>query len=105
MQNTSRAHSFRFSMMMLALLVATCIASLALVPNTASAKEYTMPHVDIQMDVSNAGNIHFVEDRQFSFDGNFTCVWWTLGELPENASVEVNGVALRQGDSSEVAGQ
>ena len=104
MQNTSRAHSFRFSIV-LALLVSACVAALAFTPATATAKEYSMPHVDINMNVTNSGDLHFVEQRQFSFDGSFTCVWWTLGKLPQNASVKINGVSLQQGDSSDVASQ
>ena len=103
MQNTSRAHrtpvavvaSCMFGVLLVALMLAT--------PSWALAKEYGVSNVNIEANVTNAGDLGVVEHRQFDFDGSFTCVWWEFGSLPANAYIQVNGVSLQQGDSSDVA--
>lgn len=70
------------------------VASLALFPLQAYAYGYSMSDVDIQAEVSPSGNMNVVEQRIFDFDGSFSAVWWILSELPEDGSIEVNGVTL-----------
>lgn len=106
MQNTSGTHlrpSYAASRKSLALVCAVFVAlacvALALVPGQAFAKSYTMPKVDIQAQVETDGALQVAEQRTFDFNGDFTAVWWTFDGLPENASVEVNGVRMANVDA------
>ena len=107
MQNTRCAQFPRAGKVALgAILCIAMVAALAIgLPAQAHAKSYTMPHVDIAVNIDDAGNVGFQEQRQFDFDGSFTCVWWTFGALPDNAYVQINGVSLQQGQGDAVAGQ
>ena len=98
MQNTSRTHSFPA---LGALLLAFALFALVLAacPAQATAKEYSMPQVDMDISITDAGDVNVVEQRQFDFDGSFTCVWWEFGQIPDNAQIKINGVELRQGSS------
>ena len=103
MQNTSRAHQVSFAFAAACVLAVLLSAMALILPASAQAKDYWVSNVDITADVTNAGNLDVVEHRQFDFDGSFTCVWWDFGNLPSGAHIQVNGVSLRQGDSSDVA--
>ncbi len=82
-------------------LLAVALALMALLalavafPARAEAKSYAMPSVDIQAQVETDGSLHVVEQRVFDFDGDFTALWWNLGDnLPAGASIQINGVRM-----------
>lgn len=75
------------------------VASFALFPSQAYAYGYSMSDVDIQAEVTTSGDMNLVESRTFDFDGSFSAVWWTIGDLPEDGSIVVNGVTLTYLDS------
>lgn len=73
------------------LAMAVCAAA----PALALAKDYSCPQVAIAASVDEEASLHVREQRVFNFDGDFTAIWWDLGEnLPLDASVSVSGVAL-----------
>lgn len=86
-------------------ILALFVAVAAAAPAPALAKDYEMPRVDIAIDVADTGDVTFVEERQFDFDGSFTCVWWEFGDIPQNASILINGVSLKQGEADSLDGQ
>ena len=101
MQNTSTAHSFRFRIT-IALTVCFALACLLVAaPGQAAAKEYEMSRVDMEINVQDTGDVKFTEARQFDFDGQFTCVWWTFGQIPKNATIKIDGVSLQGAGSSD----
>ena len=78
-----------------ALALMTLLALVVAFPARAEAKSYAMPSVDIQAQVETDGSLHVVEQRVFDFDGDFTALWWNLGDnLPTGASIQVNGVRM-----------
>ena len=100
MQNMSSSHAstrFRDARLLgalaLALLAATCGLAMS-APETAFAKSYTMPKVDISAQVETDGSLHFTEQRTFDFNGDFTAVWWTFENLPPNAELQINGARM-----------
>lgn len=113
MQNTSGSHlcappalSRRTAALLCAVLFALACAFVALSPSPALAKSYTMPKVDIQAQVETDGSLHVVEQRTFDFNGDFTTVMWPFGELPDNASIDVNGVRIgKVGTDGAIAGE
>lgn len=76
--------------------VLVCIAfmSVVAVPNTAFAKSYSMPRVNIEAQVGNDASLHVVEQRSFDFDGSFSAVWWDFGGLPENGKMSIASVSI-----------
>lgn len=64
-------------------------------PSCAFAKDYSVTDVDIKANVKDDASLHVTETRTFDFDGSFTCVWWTFESLPENASLQFNGVSVK----------
>ncbi len=90
----------RFEFVVFALLAAILVLFVAVAPAQAYGKSYTMPCVNISAEVQSDGSLHVVEQRTFDFDGSFTAVWWVHGTLPENASLQVNGVSIAELGSS-----
>lgn len=77
------------------IVVALALAAAAVFPSVALAKEYSCPQVAISATVDEAAALHVREQRVFDFDGDFTAVWWELGEnLPVDASVAIAGVSM-----------
>lgn len=73
------------------LTAAVCAAA----PAPALAKDYSCPQVAIAASVDEEASLHVREQRVFDFDGDFTAIWWELGEnLPIDASVAISGVSL-----------
>lgn len=66
----------------------------ALFPSQAYAKSYSMSDVDIQAEATSSGDMNIVEQRTFDFDGDFSAVWWTIDDLPDDGSIVVNGATL-----------
>lgn len=83
---------------MLLALVAVAFSMLFLFPQQAYAKSYSMPKVDIQAELTAAGDLKVVEQRTFDFEGDFTTVWWDLGDLPEEGGLQVKGVSITRID-------
>lgn len=77
------------------IVVALALVAAAVFPSAALAKEYSCPQVAISATVDEAAALHVREQRVFDFDGDFTAVWWELGEnLPVDASVAIAGVSM-----------
>ena len=77
------------------IVVALALAAAAVFPSVALAKEYSCPQVAISATVDEAAALHVREQRVFDFDGDFTAVWWELGEnLPVDASVAIAEVSM-----------
>ncbi|MDO4400089.1 MAG: DUF2207 domain-containing protein [Coriobacteriia bacterium] len=103
MQNTSRAqHRDVLIGLVVSIVLVATMTLMAAAPVQAQAKEYEMSRVDINAQVTDAGNLNVQESRQFDFDGSFTCVWWNFDALPANATLRVNKVSYRQASSNEV---
>lgn len=113
MQNIMRPHPSapsppafvpRRAIAALAVLLFAC--AMVGVPASASAKSYTSPQVNITAEAQSDGALHVVEQRTFDFDGSFTAVWWTFEGLPDDASIQVNGVSIADlgsgGDAQDV---
>ncbi|MBQ9069267.1 MAG: DUF2207 domain-containing protein [Eggerthellaceae bacterium] len=64
-------------------------------PELACAKSYGMPQVDIDASIAKDGSLHVVEERTFSFDGTFSCVWWQFDSLEQEMSLAVNSVQIK----------
>lgn len=84
-----------------ALFVAVCLFAIAMLaclalPSHAYAKEYSIPKVDITADAQSDGSLHVVEQRTFSFDGHFTCIWWNM----RSGSFTVNSVQIGEVDDN-----
>lgn len=89
-----RRLAFRaFALAVCAVLAAVC-ATFAVPSGTAHADSYTMPKVDITAQAETDGSLHVVEQRTFSFDGDFSAVWWTFGDLPDGAELQVNAARM-----------
>ncbi len=71
-----------------------------LLPQQAQADDYSVTNVDIDATVKDDASLHVVEDRTFSFDGSFTCVWWKFDSLPQNSTLDINGVSLKTDEDS-----
>lgn len=82
--------------------LAAAVFLLLACPQTALAKSYSMPRVDIAAEVQPDGALQVQEQRTFDFDGSFTCVWWTFDSLPAGSSLEVTGVSLTNGSGRAV---
>lgn len=78
----------------LAALFAVLVLCLCTLPQTAFAKDYSMPAVDIQATVGADGTLHVIEERTFDFDGSFSCVWWEFSNLEKGMILLVNGVDI-----------
>lgn len=85
----------------LALLVGLCICMALLAAcagaTSAFAKSYDISNDDINATVDTSGNIHVVENRTFSFSGDYTAVWWlfnTSNDSGYNATYTVTGVSV-----------
>ena len=74
-------------------------ACISIATNKAYADSYSVPKVDINATVKSNASLHVVENRSFDFDGDFTCVWWTFDSLPQNSSLDINGVKICIGES------
>ena len=85
-----------------ALIAAVFVLLFALVctPGQAEAKSYAIPKVDIRAQLESDGSLHVVEQREFSFDGDYSRMKWSFSQLPSNASVKVNSVRLVKLDES-----
>ncbi|MBQ9021209.1 MAG: DUF2207 domain-containing protein [Eggerthellaceae bacterium] len=94
MQNTSRTQAKRIHLISVFVLASVLFACLALFPQTAQAKSYSMPEVTIEATVNTDGSLHVHEQRSFDFNGSFTCVWWYFDKLYLQKELVVNGVAL-----------
>ncbi len=100
MQNIMQSHHFAVggkkghAFAIFSLLVIVVALSILATPSLAQAKSYTMPKVNITAEVQSDGSLHVTEQRTFNFSGSFTAVWWTMDNLPSNASIEVNSVSL-----------
>ena len=82
-------------MLIVLAIAAFALAAAAAFPSVALAKEYSCPQVAISATVDEAAALHVREQRVFDFDGDFTAVWWELGEnLPVDASVAIAGVSM-----------
>lgn len=62
--------------------------------SVAQARSYSVPSADVQGEVTPAGDLHLVETRQFSFDGSYSAVWWTLEDLDPEVRIQVNDVTI-----------
>lgn len=63
-------------------------------PTFAYAKSYSSGPVDIQADVNKKGDLSVTEERTFTFEGDYSCVWWSLDDLPEGSDVSVRGMTM-----------
>lgn len=81
----------------------TFAACLALAPQPALAKSYSMPQVEISAEVQKDGTLSVQEKRVFDFDGSFTCVWWTFEGFPQGSEFQVEGVSMAR-ESAGLAG-
>lgn len=84
---------------LLVVILALCACFFA-EPATAFAKDYTMPSVDIQATVEPDGSLHVVEERTFSFDGSFSCVWWEFDSFEPGMEQKINGVQIKFPDAA-----
>lgn len=86
----------RAALLFASALLALALAALAILaaPQEASAKDYTMPKVDISAEVQADGTLAVDEKRTFDFDGSFTCVWWTFESLPSGSTLAIDEVSL-----------
>lgn len=66
----------------------------ALNPATALAKSYTSGPVKIDATAQTDGDLVISEQRTFTFDGSFSCIWWSLGKLPDGAELKASGVSM-----------
>lgn len=96
-QDSRRRATFGLAAFVLCLFAA-CVV-LVSSPTQAHAKSYTMPKVDITANAATDGSLDVVEQRTFEFSGDFTAVWWTFENLPDNASLKVNSMSLTKVDS------
>ncbi len=88
-----KTHTVASIFAVFAVLFAFALA-LAVSPDQALAKSYSMPKVDIQAQLETDGSLHVVEQRTFEFNGDYSKIWWSFSQLPSTASVKVNGVRL-----------
>lgn len=78
------------------------ILVLAATPGSAFAKDYSCPQVAISAAVDESATLHVREQRVFDFDGDFTAIWWELGEnLPVDASIVISGVSMSENTGGE----
>ncbi|SEO52392.1 Uncharacterized membrane protein [Denitrobacterium detoxificans] len=88
-------HALR-SLVLAVCLMALVLLACAIAPSHAYAKDYTIPKVDITADAQSDGSLHVVEQRTFSFDGTFSCIWWNM----RSGSFTVNSVQIGEVDSN-----
>ena len=93
----AHAHAVAARSLAIAFVIAAAVFLLLACPQTALAKSYSMPRVDIAAEVQPDGALQVQEQRTFDFDGSFTCVWWTFDSLAAGSSLEVTGVSLTDG--------
>lgn len=87
-------------LIVLATLAFICVMAFAN-PAQADARSYTMPKVDIEAQAQTDATLRVQETRTFDFDGSFSAVWWNLGELYDNSTLEIDKVSVKYGDSDE----
>lgn len=57
-----------------------------------SADEYTIDHVSISAKIQQNGTIEYVEERTYTFDGEFT---WATYTLPKNGFTELTDISIQ----------
>ncbi len=91
MNSHTRALPFVFALIAA---VFALVLTLTCAPSQAFAKSYSIPSVDIRAQLETDGSLHVVEQRQLSFDGEYSQVKWSFSQLPEIASITVNSVRV-----------
>ena len=79
---------------------ATLLFALAVglaLPGPALAREYSTGPVDITAKVAENGDMHVAEQRTFSFDGDFTFVFWSI---PKEGSEGIENITVAQVDGA-----
>lgn len=73
------------------------------IPLSLSARDYTIPRINIQAEIEPDATIRYVEERLYRFDGEYSFAYYTLPlegfEAIENIRVRQNGRALVNDDS------
>ncbi len=81
------------AMLMLALsLLAFVFVSFA--PADAWARSYASGPVNIKGVVQENGDLAVTEQRTFTFEGSYSCVWWYIEDLPDGAEVKPSSVTM-----------
>lgn len=76
----------RFARTLATVMLAAVVLALSIAaPASAADKSYTMPAVNINATVDEAGTLHVNEERHFDFSGSFSFVYWELDKSPDNA--------------------
>ena len=92
-----RRHGVQGAAALVAVVLAALVVAAALVlPAAASAKSYSITDVEIQSQIQPDGALVVREWRTFSFDGDFTFVYWELDEVGSQG-IEVIGASDEQG--------
>ncbi|MDI6799788.1 MAG: DUF2207 domain-containing protein [Actinomycetota bacterium] len=61
---------------------------------SASAKDYTLPKLDIEIEVEKDGSFSVAEERTFAFDGTFS---WAEYSLPLSYKYEIKDFSIQEG--------
>ena len=77
--------------------VALALAAMLALPGVAQAQEYTTGPVNITAAVASNGDMRVAERRTFSFDGDFTFVFWTI---PKAGSDGIENIKVSQVDGA-----
>lgn len=91
-RETQFLHSFLVAFLFVLALAASFV--FVVHPSCAYAKSYSSGPVDIQAEVDKNGALSIEEQRTFTFEGDYSCVWWSLDDLPEGADVSVYGMTM-----------
>src|ERR1035437_3391209 len=88
----------RFTIMLLAALVAA--VALAVPASPAAAKSYVITNVTIDAQVQPNGDVRVHEERVLGFSGSFSYVYWDIG-MKGSKGIKVLGASGPEGRSEE----
>lgn len=66
----------------------------AFAPANAWARSYASGPVEIKGVVQPNGDLAVTEQRTFTFEGSYSCVWWYIEDLPDGAKVKPSSVTM-----------
>ncbi len=76
------------------LTVLFAVSASPFVATSAQARSYASGPVDIKGVVQKNGDLAVTEQRTFTFEGSYSCVWWSIEDLPDGAKVKMSSVTM-----------